>query len=445
MKNKKITTVIDDVNSKGQGVAHIDGLAIFIDEALAGEQVEIMITEKKKSYARGDLLRIKKPSKERVEPRCPYFGKCGGCQLQHLSIKGQLAYKKKRIQNALYRIAGIKIGEDFFVEPSENFFFYRNKVLLPATPSSLNGSFLGFYKKNSHSIVPIKRCYLHLKEIKPIFDALNALIAANLIPIHEEKSKKGILRHVYIRLTEHKKEAVVCFIVTKNAPFLTKIADSLTAQFSSIKGVFYVTHSASTNGLDFSDARVLCGQSFYQENFMGLTINLSVGAFFQVNTKQAQKIYAWILENGGFRACDFVVDAYCGIGTLTLLIARKVRRVLGIECYEPAIEDANTNKKINGIFNADFKVGLAEDLIPTIEKIDCIFLNPPRKGCALDVLEAIGNNAIQRVIYMSCDPATLARDIKVLSDYGYVVQKIQGFDMFCHTTHVETLVFLQKS
>jgi 23S rRNA (uracil1939-C5)-methyltransferase len=444
MKDLDLIVTIDDLNSKGQGVAHHEGLAIFVDDALVGERVQVRLLEKKRSYARAKTLKIETSSTDRIEPRCPYFRSCGGCQLQHLNIKGQIRYKRERIRNAFKRIADTDKMAECQVEPSKNSFYYRNKLSLPVTMTK-RGPALGFYKKASHEIVAISECHLHLKKIKPIFDGINELLGSSSISVYDEGTQRGVLRHVYIRMTEHKGQAVICFVVTKKDRELELIAKELQRRYPQVLGISYHVHKKPTNSLMFLSVKAICGQTYCMERLMGLDLKVSVGAFFQVNTLQAESIYNYILDHGEFLDTDVVVDAYCGIGTLTLLIASRVKKAIGIECYAKAIEDAKENQRLNRIENVEFRIGLAEKTIGSIDKIDALFINPPRKGCDLELLQTLRGLRVARLIYMSCDPSSLARDTKILMEIGYKPYKSRGFDMFSQTVHVETVVFFKRS
>lgn len=444
MENQILELTIDDMNSKGQGVAHHNGLAIFLDNALPGEKVVAKILYSKKSYSVAQVIDIKESCEKRVVPKCPHFRSCGGCQLQHMNMKGQIEYKRARINNALKRIANCQDHGIEKVKTSPKVFYYRNKVQLPVK-MGLNGPCLGFYKRASHEIVEVKECYLHLGLIKPLFDVINKTLSSSSISVYIEKSQTGILRQVFIRSTENSGESVLCFVVTKFSPELLILARAISMNQPTLKGVCYQVFKKPTNAVIFSNVVSILGQSFVMEEILGLKVKLSVGAFFQVNTLQAQNVYNAILEYGGFSESQIVLDAYCGIGVLTLLIAKRVKKVIGIECVESAIADAKENMKLNGIENVEFKVGLSEKLINTIGKVDCAYLNPPRKGCCEKLLIRLAKMGVKRIIYMSCDPASLARDLKLLRELGYEISKIEGFDMFSQTTHVETLMFLTKS
>ncbi len=357
--------IIEDLTSNGEGVGSVDGKKVFVDGALPGEEVEIELTENRKRFAKAKLKRIVRPSPHRVDPICPLFGTCGGCQLMHLSYPEQLNWKRKRVHDALTRIGGLKV-EVAECTASPDQLGYRNKIHLHQG---------GFHKRHSHEIVPVDRCY-----------------------IHNELGEKSL------PLTKNSTEAI---IRTANGEVLVEI-----------DGV--------------------CNRPFIIEQLGSLRFKIGPRDFFQVNPKQAYQLYRHAI---GSATLGKVLDAYCGVGTLSLFAAKHSKEVLGIEVVESAVESAKENARLNGIENVVFKCGKVEKLLPKLGSFDTIFLNPPRGGVEPQVVEALLKTPPKRLIYISCDPATLARDLKLLGQ-KFVIEEVIPFDMFPQTIHVETLVNL---
>ncbi|MCH9610519.1 MAG: 23S rRNA (uracil(1939)-C(5))-methyltransferase RlmD [Chlamydiae bacterium] len=402
---------IRTLNSSGEGIGQTDeGKTLFIDGALPGETVEYEIELEKKSYAKGTLLKIIEPTKERVHPPCPVFGTCGGCQIQHLDYQEQLEIKRMRVQDALRRIAKIDIEVPPCI-PSPMPFGYRNKIQLPH-----KDGLLGLYKKRSHELVPIKGC--------PIQSALGEKILRFL-----QNRLPNSVSHLLIRNGIFTNEALVVFITSGEAP--TALAKELFDEFEEIKGVVLNIKRGSGNRILGSSFKTLAGRDHIFEQLGSLKFKLSAPSFFQVNSWQALNLFKTVADQiTGKR----VIDAFCGVGTLALFAAQKCQSLLGIECVKEAISDARENAKLNGIQNCHFEVGRAEE---RHLECDTLLLNPPRGGLDPKIFEKI---KAKQIIYISCDPATLSRDLLNLKDFN--IRFVQPFDMFPQTTHVETLITL---
>ncbi|PCI95731.1 23S rRNA (uracil(1939)-C(5))-methyltransferase RlmD [Candidatus Aerophobetes bacterium] len=430
---------IHDLGLHGEGIGAINNFTVFIQGALPKEFVRAKVTQVKKKYAIATLISVLKQSKDRINPKCPYFEKCGGCQIMHLSYDGQLFYKKKRIEDAFLRIAKLKLEKEVIMHKSPDEFAYRNKIQLPATKEQ-GVLKLGLYARGSHDIIPHDKCLIHSKLGEKIYTrVLQALEKSSLTP-YDEKSMKGELRHVLIRTAVFNKEALITFITTK-APSceLKAVAKKIFDDLDEVKGIMHHKNAKATNAVFDRDFTNLFGRDHIFENLSNLSFKLSSASFFQVNSFQAEKLYKRAIELSGLTKNDTALDAYCGIGTLTLLAAIKARHVTGIEVVPSAIDDAKGNMERNKISNVSFVCAKVEDKIHEMGALDVVFLNPPRKGCDKHVIATINKKRPKTLIYVSCDPATLARDTKLLIEGGYKLDMLEGFDMFPQTMHVETL------
>lgn len=402
----------------------MDGYTVFVDGALPEEVVQARFYEKRKSFGRASVVRTLKTSSHRVQPPCPVFGRCGGCQIMHLSYPQQLEYKRQRVIDALERIGKLSV-EVFPCESSPKPLAYRNKIQLPVDEKFR----LGLYARNSHDLVPIERCYIHSALGEKVFSHVQKIIFAYK-PVH--------LRHVLIKTAVKKAQVLVVLVTVEKGDF-SKMAQEILAGVPEIKGVVQNINGMEGNVVLGGEFLTLAGSSSIEEEILGLRFKVSPASFFQVNPEQAEKVYQKVLELSSLTGKERVLDAYCGVGTLSLLFARRAQKVTGVECASQAIEDAKENREKNGILNAEFHLALAEDFMPP--DIDIAVLNPPRKGCGPLLLEKI---AAKKIFYISCDPATLARDLAILVEKGYRINGIYPFDMFPQTAHVETLAFLEK-
>ncbi len=400
--NQILELPITGLGSKGEGIGSIDGFKIFVPYGTPGQTERVEITTLKRSYAIAKLLRP-------ISGPCPYFGRCGGCQLQHLSYEAQLEAKRQRVADAFTRIAGC----DYPVlpcVPSEPW-HYRNKIQLP-----VQGGEMGLYAAGSHTLVPIEACLIHSEVGERVFKKIRPVSG---------------LRYVLIR-TATKREEVLVVLVTHPEADVSPIVEVIR---NDVRGIVQNINSRTDNIILGSDYQTLYGEDHFIEELCGLEFKVSPASFFQVNTLQAENLYRHVVE-----PADSIIDAYCGVGTLSLLLAQEGRQVLGIEVVEAAIRDARENAERNKITNTTFKTGRVESM--ALPPADLVVLNPPRKGCDPSVLKAIKDTP--RITYVSCDPATLARDAAQLLACGYQIKSIQPFDMFPQTAHVETVVKLSK-
>lgn len=417
---------IERLGINGEGVARHDGLTVFVDGGLPGEKVKARLYERRKTYGRAAIVQRLESSSHRASPPCPLFSQCGGCQLMHLSYPQQLEAKRQRVADALERIGKFSGIEVLPCEASPHPLGYRNKIQLPVDAQMR----LGLYARNTHDIIPVEHCHIHCELGERAFKQIQSLLKASPV---------GALRHIVIKTAVNTGQVLV-ILVTVNPDPLSRFAQEIMQTVPEVKGVVQNVNPGPGNAVLSEDFRLLAGSGYIEEALMGLVFKVSPASFFQVNPAQAEKLYAHALEFSDLKGEERVLDAYCGVGTLSLVLARQAKEVVGVECVPAAIADAEENARKNGILNVQFVCAEAEKLISDLTDIDVALLNPPRKGCEGAVLDSLVKLAPKRIVYISCDPATLARDLNVLCGHGYVIDEVQPFDMFPQTAHVETVV-----
>ena len=462
-KDDCVTLHIEDIGTGGEGIGKVDGFTFFVKDAIVGDVIEAKIMKLKKNYGYARLMKVLTPSKDRVEPKCPVARQCGGCQIQEMRYEAQLAFKQKMVQNNLERIGGLSDFEMYPVIGMETPYAYRNKAQFPVGEDKDGNIVIGFYAGRTHHIVEQTDCCIGAPENGEVLRKVKAYMQKNQIRPYNEEHHSGIVRHILIRTGYHTKEIMVCLIVNAAKASCLKNAEQLTESLREMDGMTSVMvnfNTEKTNVILGKKSEVLWGQP-YIEDFIGdVKYQISPQSFFQVNPMQTEKLYAKALEYAGLTGNETVWDLYCGIGTISLFLAKNARKVYGVEIVPQAIEDARNNAKRNGIDNAEFFVGKAEEVVPAFyEKAlkqaqdseagksirpDVVVVDPPRKGCEEVLLETIVKMQPQRIVYVSCDSATLARDLKFLSANGYAVKKVQPVDQFGHSVHVETVVLLSQ-
>ena len=460
-KDDCVTLHIEDIGTGGEGIGKADGFTFFVKDAIVGDVIEAKIMKLKKNYGYARLMKVLTPSKDRVEPKCPVARQCGGCQIQEMRYEAQLAFKQKMVQNNLERIGGLSDFEMYPVIGMETPYAYRNKAQFPVGEDKDGNIVIGFYAGRTHHIVEQTDCCIGAPENGEVLRKVKAYMQKNQIRPYNEEHHSGIVRHILIRTGYHTKEIMVCLIVNAAKASCLKNAEQLTEslrEMDSMTSVMVNFNTEKTNVILGKKSEVLWGQP-YIEDFIGdVKYQISPQSFFQVNPMQTEKLYAKALEYAGLTGNETVWDLYCGIGTISLFLAKNARKVYGVEIVPQAIEDARNNAKRNGIDNAEFFVGKAEEVVPAFyEKAlkqvqdseagksihpDVVVVDPPRKGCEEILLETIVKMQPQRIVYVSCDSATLARDLKFLSANGYAVKKVQPVDQFGHSVHIETVVLL---
>ena len=446
-KNDVLTVKIEDMGHDGEGIGKCEGYTLFVKDTVIGDLAEVKVIKAKKNYGYARLMRLIEPSAHRVEPVCPVARPCGGCQLQMLDYEEQLRFKEKKIAGNLQRIGGMT---EIPMEPivgMENPFRYRNKAQFPIGQDRNGKLITGFYAGRTHQIMENRNCYLGVEQNEEILNRILAWMEENGVPAYNEETGKGLVRHVLIRFGFMTKEIMVCLVVNgKKLPAEEKLIKSLTE----LEGMTSITLSANrerTNVIMGKEIRCLWGQGYITDYIGTVKYRISPLSFYQVNPAQTEKLYGLALEYAGLTGNETVWDLYCGIGTISLFLAQKAKQVYGVEIVPAAIEDAKRNATLNHITNAEFFVGKAEEVLPEkYEKegiyADVIVVDPPRKGCEESVLATMVKMQPKRIVYVSCDSATLARDLKYLRGEGYEVKKVQGVDQFPHTVHVETVVLL---
>ena len=441
---------IVDLGESGEGIGKYEGMTVFVDGGIVGDVVKVKINTVKKNYAMGKVVKMLKPSPVRVEPPCPYFKRCGGCQIMNMDyVKGQLAYKEKVVKDAMERIGGFTDVNILPIIGMETPFRYRNKGQYPVAEGK-QGVQLGFFQKGTHSVVNIDDCLLQSEQHQIINQIIRDFVVEFGIKIYDEKTHKGMLRHVMIRHSEALGEIMVVLVV--NGDYLPKEAilrERLVESVPELKALIINVNTAKGNKVLGDKNRVLAGAETIADQIGSLKFNINPLSFFQVNPVQTEVLYAKALEFAQLSADETVFDIYCGIGTISLFLAQKAKKVIGVEIVAEAIADAKSNAVNNGFDNCEFHVGKAEKVIPKLYEdgytADVVVVDPPRKGCEPEVLETILAMAPKRIVYVSCKPSTMARDVKILCESGaYEVTQVQPVDQFGHTVHVECVVKLEK-
>lgn len=439
----KIQTVVDlditDLGASGEGIGSFEGFKIFVEGALPLEKVRVIITAIKSNYGIGKLLEILNRSPYRIKPSCPLFDRCGGCQIMHLDYPKQLEVKRKRVMDAFARIGKSPILEMPMVEPSSPSFCYRNKIQLPVT-GDVGNLEIGLYERGSHRVVPVEHCLIHSSFGDSVYQEVVKLIKESSIKSYNENTGEGELRHILIRTAIFLKQVLIVLITTSSPSDIIKKIGRELFKIEGVKGVVHHRNARKDNVILDQNFTTLCGRNFIEETLCGLTFKISAASFFQVNPYQAEKLYEEAIRLADITSESSVLDAYCGIGTLSLLIAKRAKKVIGIECVPQAIKDAKENAQFNKIDCVEFICGQSEKLISSLSSIDIVFLNPPRKGCDPKVLAELKRLKPKTIIYIACDPATLARDTLILASCGFQKEVVKAFDLFPQTMHVETLV-----
>ena len=444
-KNTEHITRITAFGNDGEGIAKIDSFTVFVPNAVKGDLARILIIKEKKSYGYGKLLEIIEPSPLRTAPACDIFGKCGGCSMQGVSYEGQLEYKKEKVLEALRRIGGFKDAKIDSVTGSSPCFNYRNKAQFPVV-STPEGIKAGFYAPHSHRVVVPEECSLQDKRINEIVGAV--LLWANEFNIsaYDENSGKGALRRICVRCG--KSEAVVVLVATKKLPFTEELTESLTEKFPYIKGIIVNINKDITNNIYGEKDICVFGEPFIIDSIGDISYKVHYRSFYQVNPYTTKLLYEKALSLAGCTGEETVFDLYCGTGSISLFLAKKAKSVIGIEIIPSAVENAVENANLNNIENAQFYCGKAEEVAPELIKdgvrADIVVLDPPRKGCEESLLRAISTMAPSKIVYVSCDCATMARDAKFLSSHGYSLKEAHVFDQFPHTSHVECTILLTR-
>ena len=442
-KGSIYTAVIDGYSSEGLGIARVNGAVVFVPHAVRGEEIDLRITKVMKTSCAGEIVKIHNPSPERMEPECPYAGKCGGCAYRHLTYPEELWAKRQRVQDALTRIGGLDLTVEEILG-AKNPEHYRNKSQYPV---GADGS-IGFFQARTHKVVPIRRCLIQTEAADRTAQAVGEWMRRYKISAYDETTGKGLVRHVCVRVNR-KGESLCCVVVNGNkVPREPELAAYVTAAVPHTVGVLLNSNTRRGNVVLGDKYRTLFGRNYLMDTLCGLEFKLSMPSFYQVNRDQAEVLYGKALKFAGLTGNETVLDLYCGIGTITLCLAKAAKRVIGAEIVPPAIRDAKENALRNHIENAEFFCGDAADIAAKLEsdglRPDVVTVDPPRKGLAPEVIASVAAMGPEKVVYVSCDPATLGRDVKIFREFGYEAKRAAAVDMFPGTAHVETVVLLSK-
>lgn len=451
-KNDSFTVKIEDMGTNGEGIGKYQGMTFFVKDAIVGDTVEAAITKLKKSYGYARLVRVLVPSPDRVVPLCPAAKVCGGCQLQALSYEKQLEWKQRKVWDDLRRIGGF--SEDQLTRVFDPIvgmnvpFRYRNKAQFPVGYDKEGSVVTGFYAARSHRIVPTEDCLLGVEENRPVLGAVKTYMERCRIRPYDEQTGQGLVRHILIRKGFSSGELMVCLIINGTSLPNPEILCELLRGIPGMTSITMNINQKNTNVILGERTETLWGRGYITDTIGGITFEISPRSFYQVNPVQTEKLYELALDYARLTGEETVWDLYCGIGTISLFLAKKAKQVYGVEVVPEAIADAERNAANNDISNVRFYVGKAEEVVPGwLEEMDqtspdVIVVDPPRKGCDPVCIDAMLSAAPKRIVYVSCDPATLARDLKILSEGGYDLKKVRAVDQFCHSTHVETVCVL---
>ncbi len=465
-KNDLIELTIEDIGMDGAGIGRYHGMAVFVKDAVIGDKVLAKITKVKKTYAYARLTELKEASPVRVEPSCIYARACGGCQIQHMDYQAQLSFKERKIHDSLIRIGGF--DAEFITHVTDPIvgmevpFYYRNKAQFPIGVNAAGETVAGFYAGRTHSIIPNIDCALGVSANKAVLETVLNYMNDCGVSAYDERTKQGLVRHVLIRYGFDSKELMVCIVVNGTRLPEEQVLIGRLCEIKGMKSISLNSNPKDTNVILGDRTKVLWGDPVITDalylrdtaDFKRLgektVYRISPQSFYQVNPIQTEKLYSLALEYAGLTGEETVWDLYCGIGTISLFLAKHAKKVFGVEVVPQAVEDAAANAALNGIENASFLLGKAEDVLTkwshenAQERVDVIVVDPPRKGCDPKCLETMLHLQPERIVYVSCDPATLARDLRVLCNGGYELKKVRGVDQFGQTVHTECVVEIQK-
>ena len=443
VKNQVYTAGITGYSSDGLGIARIGGQVVFVHDAIQGEICDILVMKVLKNVAFGKAVSRQKVSPHRVEPDCPYYRQCGGCAFRHMDYTEELRAKRQRVQDALTRLGGSSVEVEEILGAA-NTLHYRNKSQYPV---SANGK-VGFYRARTHCVTDLDTCLIQKPQADAAAAALRRYMEEHHVPGYDEKTGKGLVRHLYVR-TNRRGQSLICVVVNgEKLPREDALADAMRQAVPDAIGVVLGSNTRRSNVILGDRYRTLWGEDTLTDTLCGHSFRLSIPSFYQVNREQAEVLYRKAVEYAGLTGQELVLDLYCGAGTITLTMAEKAGRVIGAEIVAPAVENARENARLNGVENAEFFCGDAGDIAAMLaaENLhpDVICVDPPRKGLAPEVIDAMVQMGPARIVYVSCDPATLGRDVKLLEQQGFAARRAAAIDLFPGTAHVETVCLLSR-
>ena len=448
-KGKTYELSIAGLGTSGEGIGRYEGFTVFVPYALPGETVRARVTMVKKTYASAALEQILTPSPDREKPPCPVYERCGGCQLQHLSYEGELKEKRQQVKDAMERIGHLQGVDVLPVLGAKTPWNYRNKMQFPVAAAGKRNVAIGCFAASTHEVIDVENCAIQKEGNNVIAAVVRQWMKDFKIPAYDEDARTGIVRHIMGRVGVHTGEVMVCLVTASDmVPHMKDLVQYLRRDVPGLKSVVQNVNKRHTNVILGNKTKTIYGSGTIHDSIGSLTFHISAQSFFQVNSEQAQRLYETALDFADLKGGEIVADVYCGTGTITLFLAQKAKQVYGIEIVDSAIRDAVRNAKDNKIGNAQFILGDAINKLPELirngVRPDVIVLDPPRAGCGEPVLKAIANSKPKRGVYVSCNPATLARDLAYLNNHGYHTQKVQPVDMFPRTHHVEAVALITR-
>ena len=448
-KNDIVRLNITSVTAQGSGVGRTeDGMVMFVPLTAVGDELDARILKVKKSYSFGKIEQLLTPSASRVEPDCPAFAKCGGCVYRHIDYNSELEIKYNRVRDAMERIGGFEALKINPIVKNDRPDRYRNKAMIPAcnTPDGVD---FGFYANHSHRVIPCADCLLQPESFNRVVELTKAFMRSTSQTAYDEATGKGKLRHIYIRYAERRRELMVCYVVNGNGlKHENMLIESLKSELPELKSVVFNSNRENTNVVLGSKNRTAYGSECITDELCGRTFKISPHSFYQVNRDQAEKLYTITADYAGLKGDEVLLDLYCGTGTIGLTMADRCRELVGVEIVEDAVLNARENARLNNIENARFICGDAAFAADKLKKEgvspDVVIIDPPRKGCDAELIETIVSMSPDKIVYVSCDPETLARDLRKFSDNNYSIKELTPVDLFSRTPHVETVARLVK-
>ena len=440
-----VNVTISSLTNRGDGIGHVDGRAVFIPDTVPGDEVLAKLVRVKSSHAFGTLKRILTPSDDRIRPACILAQKCGGCQWQPVGYEAQLVAKEQLVTDALTRLGHLDLPPASPILAAPAALHYRNKVTYPIARGTTQPLKVGYFRKGSHKLVNVNQCPVQDERLDSVLQAVKRDLQSTDWPAYNERNQKGELRHLGLRIGRRTGQLLITLVSkTDRLPGLETLAKTWMQTIPNLQGVCLNINPKRTNAIFGRETQLVEGKHELEEEFAGLTVAIDSTSFFQVYTEQAERLLEWVSSQLKLKGNETLIDAYCGIGTLTLPLAKRVKQAIGIEVIPNAVEQANRNAKRNDIDNVAFVEGTVEEMLPSLPSADVVLLDPPRKGCDRSVLDILLQRTPSTIVYVSCNPATLARDLDTLVNHGpYQIETYQPADFFPQTAHVETAAILR--